>query len=115
MRPVFFSLCLLAAAGWCDSASAVDRVRGRSRSTSTTTCVNGVCTTTAQEDASVMARTGRFAHSGRSNVREGIGFSTSSPEDALNRCCFSGRYPVAEESVVRGPGGWYAVRRYGSR
>lgn len=115
MRTALFSLCLLAVVGWCDSSTAADRFRGRSRSTTTTTCANGVCTTTAQQDASLMARTGRFAHSGRSNVREGIGFSTSSPEDALNRCCFSGQYPVTDESVVRGPGGWYAVRRYGSR
>jgi hypothetical protein len=90
--------------------SAADRLRIRSRSVTTTSSCGE--TTTAQHDATVMARTGRFRHSGGAGCREGIGFSTSSPEDALNRCCYSGQYPVAEESVVRGNGGWYAVRRY---
>ena len=43
---------------------------------------------------------------------EGVGFSTRSPDDALNRCCFTGKRPVAGSSVVRGADGWYAVKIY---
>jgi hypothetical protein len=105
MKVILMAIALAVVAG---EASAAGRLRVRSR-TVTTTCGE---TTTAHQDAVVMARTGRFRHSGGAGCREGIGFSSSSPEDALNRCCYSGQYPVAEESVVRGPGGWYAVRRY---
>lgn len=100
---------LIAAIIACE-ANAADRLRVRSHSVITTSSCGG--TTTAQHDATVMARSGRLRHSGCAGCREGIGFSTISPEDALNRCCYSGKYPVAEESVVRGAGGWYAVRRY---
>lgn len=105
-----FCLLLAAAAAFLASnASAADRLRFRSRTVTTTSSCG---TTTATQDATVMARTGRFGHSGRAGCREGIGFSTTSAQDALNRCCYSGQYPVVEESVVRGAGGWYAVRRY---
>lgn len=105
----FLALAVLCLVG---TAHGADRFRQRSRSTTTTVCSGGVCTTTAHEDATTMARTGRLGHSGGAGGREGVGFSTTSPEDALNRCCYSGQYPVAEQSVVRGKNGWYAVRRY---
>lgn len=43
---------------------------------------------------------------------EGVGFSTSSAQHALNICCFTGQRPVAGSSVVRGSDGWYAVKIY---
>ena len=43
---------------------------------------------------------------------EGVGFSTRSAADALNNCCFTGQRKVAGSSVVRGKGGWYAVKIY---
>lgn len=109
MKWLMLSLALVAA---MSSAQAADRFRHRVRTTTQTTCAGGVCTTTASEDAATMARTGRFGHSGRSPQREGIGFSTRSPQEALDNCCYSGQCPVVEESVVRGRNGWYAVRRY---
>ncbi len=43
---------------------------------------------------------------------EGVGFSTSSAQHALNICCFTGQRPVAGSAVVRGADGWYAVKIY---
>ena len=45
---------------------------------------------------------------------EGVGFSSSSPEDALRKCCYSNR-PIVEQSVQRGYNhrlrtwGWFAT------
>jgi len=75
-------------------------------------------TITAQEQAETNARTGRMAHCrvlhGR---REGVGFSSSSAQQAVESCCFwrdaqRGRYRIVEQGVARGPRGWYAVIRY---
>ena len=43
---------------------------------------------------------------------EGVGFSTTSAQHALNICCFTGQRPVAGSAVVRGADGWYAVKIY---
>lgn len=73
---------------------------------------------TAQQQAEECARTGRLTHcrflGGR---REGVGFSSSSPEAAERNCCYyqdavRGRYRIVERGVARGPRGWYAVLRY---
>ena len=72
----------------------------------------------AQQQAEQNARTGRMAHCrilhGR---REGIGFSSSSAQQAIESCCFfrdaqRGRYRIVEKGVARGPRGWFAVIRY---
>ena len=82
-----------------------------------------VTTTTvvsAQETADECARTGLLKHcrvlGGR---REGIGFSTVSPEAAEKNCCFyseavRGRYRIVERGVSYSPTrrGWFAVLRY---
>lgn len=69
--------------------------------------------TTAQQDAETMARTGVLRHCGRAGGRrEGIGYSTSGPEQAYRNCCFYGKYRILERGVARGPRGWYAVIRY---
>ena len=73
----------------------------------------GAVVTSAQADADTMASTGRLRHCGRNGgCREGIGFSSVSPEAAERNCCFYGRYRVREKAVARGPRGWYAVIRY---
>jgi hypothetical protein len=70
-------------------------------------------TTTAQDDADHMARTGVFGHRGRQGrCREGIGFSTVSADDAVRRCCFYGQLRPREIGVARGRRGFYAVIRY---
>ena len=72
----------------------------------------------AQRAADDMARTGILRHCGRANgMREGIGFSSSSAEEAVRSCCFyqdamRGRYRIVEKGVARGPRGWFAVVRY---
>jgi len=72
----------------------------------------------AQQDAETMARTGVLRHCGTAGGRrEGIGYSSSSPEAAERACCFyndamRGRYRIVERGVARGPRGWYAVLRY---
>jgi hypothetical protein len=75
-------------------------------------------TITAQQQAEENARTGRMAHCRVLNGRrEGIGFSSSSPQQAVESCCFyreaqRGRYRIVEKGVARGPRGWFAVIRY---
>lgn len=72
----------------------------------------------AQQAAEDMARTGVLRHCGRAGgKREGIGFSSSSPDAAFRSCCFyqdaqRGRYRIVERGVARGPRGWFAVIRY---
>jgi hypothetical protein len=82
-----------------------------------------VTTTTvisAQETADECARTGLLKHcrvlGGR---REGIGFSTVSPEAAEKSACFyseavRGRYRIVERGYAYSPArrGWFAVLRY---
>lgn len=72
----------------------------------------------AQQQAEENARTGRMAHCRVLNGRrEGIGFSSSSAQQAIEACCFfrdaqRGRYRIVEQGVARGPRGWFAVIRY---
>jgi hypothetical protein len=87
---------------------------------------NVIVTTTtvvsAQETADDCARTGLLRHcrvlGGR---REGIGFSTVSPEAAEKSACFyneavRGRLRIVERAVSWSPArrGWFAVLRYTS-
>ena len=75
-------------------------------------------TITAQQQAEENARTGRLAHCRVLNGRrEGIGFSSSSAQQAIESSCFwrdaqRGRYRIVEQGVARGPRGWFAVIRY---
>jgi hypothetical protein len=75
-------------------------------------------TITAQQQADENARTGRMAHCRVLNGRrEGVGYSSSSPQQAIESCCFyrdaqRGRYRIVEQGVARGPRGWFAVIRY---
>jgi len=72
-----------------------------------------VTISSAQDDAEQMARTGVLRHCGKNGGRrEGIGFSSSSPDAAVKNCCYYGRYRIVERGVARGPRGWYAVLRY---
>ncbi len=67
----------------------------------------------AQQQAEENARTGRLTHCSVLNGRrEGIGFSSASPDAAFRNCCYYGRYRIVERGVARGPRGWYAVLRY---
>jgi len=74
--------------------------------------------TSAQQDAELMARSGVLKHCNTAGGRrEGIGFSTSSAQQAVESSCFyrdamRGRYRIVEKGVARGPRGWFAVIRY---
>ena len=73
---------------------------------------------TAQQQAEENARTGRLTHCRVLNGRrEGIGFSSSSAQQAVESSCYyrdamRGRYRIVEKGVARGPRGWFAVIRY---
>lgn len=43
---------------------------------------------------------------------EGVGYSTRSPQDALNNCCMTGQRSVRYQGVARGRNGWYACKIY---
>ena len=82
---------------------------------------NVIVTTTtvvsAQATADECARTGLLKHCRVLNGRrEGIGFSTVSPEAAEKSACFYGRYRIVERGVSYSPArrGWFAVLRYGN-
>ena len=72
----------------------------------------------AQQQAEENARTGKLAHCRVLNgMREGVGYSSSSAQRAVESCCFysdamRGRYRIVEKGVARGPRGWFAVIRY---
>jgi len=68
----------------------------------------------AQDDAEVMARTGVLRHLGRNGGRrEGVGMA-STPEGALRRCCYYGRYRIFDQGVAWSPARrmWFACIRY---
>lgn len=73
--------------------------------------------TTAQSEADTMARTGVLRHCGRQGPRrEGIAFSTVSPDAAIRSCCFyrdvaAGRLRIVDRGVAWSPvrRGWFAV------
>jgi hypothetical protein len=77
-----------------------------------------VTISSAQQDAEAIARSGVLKHCGRNGgMREGIGFSTRSAQNACENACFyqdamRGRYRIVEKGVARGPRGWFAVIRY---
>lgn len=62
-----------------------------------------------------MAVTGRLVHSGRfvaGATKEGIGFSSSSPQEAIRSSCYWGQAQPVQIGVRRGIGGWYATVQY---
>ena len=68
-------------------------------------------TTTAQQDAETMARTGILKHCRTGGRLEGIG-SGATREQAIRNCCYWGR-PYREIGIARSRSGiWYAVVRY---
>lgn len=74
--------------------------------------------TAAHAKSQHQAQTGRMAHVGSvpPGHFEGVGFSTISPQDALDRCCYSrSGMPIVDQAVVRGVNGWYATRIYAAR
>lgn len=98
MRFVLLTLAL-----FCTTAAADTNVYARR-----------VVISSAQEDAELMARTGRLRHCGRNGGRrEGIG-TGSTPEQAERNCCFYGRYRIVEKGVAWSPVArrWFAVIRY---
>lgn len=73
-----------------------------------------ITVTTAQDAAAETARRGIIGHCTRrpGGIVEGIGFSRTSPDEAIRRSCFWGQRKVREIGVARGRNGWYAVVWY---
>lgn len=101
-------------------------LRGRSV-TRTQSCTTGQCGSvvestaartvtrgrSAQGNAEMMASSDSLRHmGGHDGGHEGIGFSSTSPDDAVRRSCYWGRLRVREIGVARGPRGWYAAVWY---
>jgi len=84
-------------------------------------CKNGQCrpvqkaaTATAQGVASLLASSGRLFHpGGNPHSYEGVGMG-STPEQALNNCCYSrSGMRVADQGVAQGKNGkYFACKRY---
>ena len=84
-------------------------------------CANGQCrpikkaaTATAQGVASLLAASGRLFHpGGNPHSYEGVGMG-STPEQALNNCCYSrSGMKVADQGVAQDSRGrWFACKRY---
>ena len=96
-------------------ADADARPRRRSNTTSNSYSYSGGPQQVAERKAQQSAARGIKGHLGGgfggANA-EGVGFSTSSAQQALNHCCYTGQRRVAGSSVVRGSDGWYAVKIY---
>lgn len=77
-------------------------------------CFSGGCNTTAQGVAQLCARHRVLKHWGGNRGYEGVGMG-STPEQALNNCCYSRNgWRVVDQGVARGSDGrWYACKRYG--
>ena len=95
--PLFLALSLLAAA--VSSTAEAQTTTKRASST-------------AQQDAETMARTGVLQHCGRAGgAVEGIGFGQS-PDSAIKNCCYWGQRKPREIGICRGHRGWFACVRY---
>jgi hypothetical protein len=106
MAALLVVVCVSSADAW------PRRLSGR-RTSSTATVYSGgpqaVAEAKAQRSASQRIKGHLGGGYGGANA-EGVGFSTSSAQHALNICCFTGQRSVAGSSVVRGSDGWYAVK-----
>lgn len=71
-------------------------------------------TGSAQGVAEMMASRGVMQHFGGNSGYEGVGMG-STPEQALNNCCYSNSgMAVVDQGVARGANGrYYACKRYG--
>jgi hypothetical protein len=67
---------------------------------------------TAQGVAEMMARSRQCRHFGGNSGYEGVGMG-STPEAALNNCCYSrSGMRVVDQGVAFGGGRWWACKRY---
>jgi hypothetical protein len=91
----------------------VERVVCESQPVRSVVACNGL----AQWKAERQAASNRLYHVGggfAGGCAEGVGFSTSSAEAAIKKCCYWGQKPVQEIGVARGRNGWYATVIYRS-
>jgi hypothetical protein len=69
-------------------------------------------TSSAQGVAEMQAQSGSCRHFGGNDGYEGVGYSTSSADDAIRHCCYWGQRKPRDIGVARGRNGWYACVRY---
>ena len=67
----------------------------------------------AQGVAQIQASRNSMGHCGGNRGQyEGVGYSSSSSEAAIKRCCYWGQRTPVDIGVARGKNGWYACVRY---
>ena len=67
----------------------------------------------AQGVAQIQANRNSMGHCGGNGGQyEGVGYSSSSSEAAIKRCCYWGQRTPVDIGVARGKNGWYACVRY---
>lgn len=79
------------------------------------TVISNTACSLAQWKAERQAAEGRCRHVGGGfggGRYEGVGFSTSSPDAAVEACCYWGKRKVREIGVARGRRGWYSTVIY---
>ena len=106
MRFFVLALTLL-----CATPAIAQQVRSGQRTTTYMSYVPN--TATAQGVAELQASRCAMGHCGGNSGYEGVGMG-STPEAALNNCCYSrSGMRVVDQGVARGRNGmWYACRRY---
>lgn len=125
-RIVMAALASLALVAFCSDAEAGPFRRRSSGGATVSRCGPGGCqvssvdTSTAQGVAEAMARHCSMQHMGNpTGTAEGVGMSSSGPEDAIRRCCFhpengkrDRKIAIIDQGVARGrDGNWYACIR----
>jgi hypothetical protein len=116
MRKLFFASAAALVAGLYAPAHA-DAGPLKRFVTTTVASVQSSSRMSAHQKSCAQASTGQMRHVGAvpSGCREGVGFSTISPNHALSMCCYSNSgLPIVDQSVVRGANGWYATKVYSS-
>ena len=74
---------------------------------------SGISATQKAQQAAQMSLKGHVGGSYCNGAKyEGVGWSTVSAQDAIQRCCYWGTRPVAQIGTCRGPDGWYACVMY---
>jgi hypothetical protein len=69
----------------------------------------------AQRKAEIQARADRIHHPGGSfgnGTHEGVGYSSTSADQAIQACCYWGQRQPIDIGVSRGARGWYACVIY---
>jgi hypothetical protein len=112
-RILIGSFVLGCAFAWAVDSFASGPVSVRRYTTSSPTATyTSANNSTAQGVAEMMASSGQCRHFGGNTGYEGVG-TGSTPEQALNNCCYSrSGMRITDQGVAYGRGRWWACKRY---